>query len=331
VPRHPGLFGVGIGTITVYDRSAPTLDYDDDPPRVLSDERVISTQIWYPTSGKPAKAPIQKAAPDRSSGPFPVILFAHGYAVTPHTYMPLLSAWVEAGFVVVAPVFPVDNFYEWRAEGGGSAPEADISNEPVDVVDVLDSVARRAKRPVGLLSHLVDLSKLALAGQSDGASVVAALEYSSSYRADLALLPHRPLAVGIFSGQKLGDDAIYGAPSPAPALLDVQSDADNCNSTQVATQLYDAIAPSSSPRYFLELLGADHLGPYEGQQPWFTSVRTTSTVFFENALDTSRSAGAAALESAGRRAGVSNLLSSMALSLPATAEDSVCGVPSPNP
>ncbi|NNN09190.1 MAG: chlorophyllase, partial [Acidimicrobiaceae bacterium] len=35
-----------------------------------------------------------------------MIVFAHGYDVSPDIYSALLNSWVRAGFVVVAPFFP---------------------------------------------------------------------------------------------------------------------------------------------------------------------------------------------------------------------------------
>ena len=52
-------------------------------------------------------------APDRTlpvtfwlpdgSGPFPLVVFSHGYAVTPDFYAPMLERWAAAGYVVAAP------------------------------------------------------------------------------------------------------------------------------------------------------------------------------------------------------------------------------------
>ena len=45
--------------------------------------------------------------PDATHGPYPLVLFAHGYDVTPDFYAPLLERWAAAGYVVAAPVFPI--------------------------------------------------------------------------------------------------------------------------------------------------------------------------------------------------------------------------------
>ena len=67
-------------------------------------------------------------------GPFPLIVFGHGFGVTPGMYIALLRAWARAGFVVAAPLFPGENP---RAPGGPTA--TDLPNEPRDMSFVITS------------------------------------------------------------------------------------------------------------------------------------------------------------------------------------------------
>ncbi len=55
----------------------------------------------------------------------PLIVFGHGFAVTPAYYWRLLRSWAQAGYVVAAPVFPLENQH---APGGPN--EADLANQP---------------------------------------------------------------------------------------------------------------------------------------------------------------------------------------------------------
>src|SRR3954469_9347624 len=57
-----------------------------------SSTRVLPTTVWYPV--------------DTQNGPYPLVMFAHGYGVTPATYAALLSRIAEAGYVVAAPTYP---------------------------------------------------------------------------------------------------------------------------------------------------------------------------------------------------------------------------------
>ena len=71
--------------------------------------RSLTTIIRYPAVGSPSRNDRLVAAPAKSAGPFPLIVFAHGFNITPTPYAPMLRAWVRAGFVVAAPIFPLTN------------------------------------------------------------------------------------------------------------------------------------------------------------------------------------------------------------------------------
>jgi predicted dienelactone hydrolase len=58
-------------------------------------------------------------------GPHPLVVFAHGFALSPGTYGRLLDAWAVAGYVVAAPIFPLTNS---AAPGGPN--ESDLINHP---------------------------------------------------------------------------------------------------------------------------------------------------------------------------------------------------------
>ncbi|HZC30192.1 MAG TPA: hypothetical protein VE261_01660, partial [Gaiellaceae bacterium] len=60
--------------------------------------------------------------------PAPLVVFAHGFALTPGTYASLLTAWARAGFVVAAPAFPVE-----KANAPGGPDENDLVHEPADI------------------------------------------------------------------------------------------------------------------------------------------------------------------------------------------------------
>src|SRR5690242_18539158 len=70
--------------------------------------RSLDTVVRYPAVG----------------GPYPLIVFAHGYALTPATYRRLLLAWTAAGYVVAAPAFPLE-----KADAAGGPDESDLVNE----------------------------------------------------------------------------------------------------------------------------------------------------------------------------------------------------------
>ena len=251
--------------------------------------RILTTEIRYPTvrGSAGSETPGARAA---TGGPFPVIVFAHGFDVSPSYYTPLLDAWVRAGFVVVSPIFPDASTEIIASIGGpesteGIHAEDDETYEPGDIPFVLKQLASVAAVGSGsVLSGVVNLSEIGMAGQSDGANVVAALSYGSYYSADLAAMPARPKAVEILSGQALtpytGGTNSYSATASSPALLQVQSNADACNTPQLATDLFAQL--SGAPVHLFEtLVGAPHLDPYVGTGRWASVVEKVTTEFFE--------------------------------------------------
>ncbi len=121
--------GVGVTVLTFVDHSRTVvLDHRREP-------RTLVVVVRYPELG---------AVPARAAGPYPLIVFAHGFNVTPATYSDLLADWARAGYVVAAPVFPLEN-----ADAPGGPDESDLVNEPADMSFVVTKLlAARARRAV---------------------------------------------------------------------------------------------------------------------------------------------------------------------------------------
>lgn len=280
----PAVFGVGFAEETLVNPTGTAVDYATGGTM----PRTLVTEIRYPTlAGSGAGA-----RPAHAGGPFPLIVFAHGYAVTPDNYETLLDAWVRAGFVVVAPLFPDENGREVAALGGpdssaGSRAENDLYEEPSDLAYLVNEVAAQAAHPApaggGVLYHLVDPSRLVLAGQSDGADAVAALVYDSAYAGDFESMADKPRAVGVLSGAEMGPSADYRVPAPAPFLVVAQSATDECNFPQMSTQLYDRLGEGAG-KWFLETLDSTHLGPYATESAAGMVVQATTAELFDFAV-----------------------------------------------
>lgn len=286
---RPSAYEVGIETFDWVDHSRVTLN-PADPGGPGTAGRVLTTQIRYPTVRGSATGETPGAAPATADGPFPVVLFAHGYDLSPSYYEALLDAWVRAGFIVVSPVFPDENTATVNADGGPYSTEGidaqyDVENEPGDLAYVLgqfDSLV--AKGSGSRLSGMAETSAVVLAGQSDGANVVGALEFGSAFAAVRAALPVVPKAVAILSGQELipytGGVNTYAATASSPPVLQVQSLADTCNGTSEALDLFSRL--TADPTHLLMVLdGATHLDPYTGVPPWAALVEQATTHFFE--------------------------------------------------
>ena len=282
-PVPAGVTGVGVARCTFVDASRSVVDYGTRPPSVGAHERTLVTEIRYPAmtgaSGEVAGAPAAARA-----GGYPTVVFAHGYDLTPDRYDALLDAWVRAGFVVAAPIFPDENASAVAAAERNT--EGDLDNEPADLAFVTralvaDTATRSATCPVAY--GLVDAGELALAGQSDGADAVATLLYSGAkdptgtpYAARRAGLGVR--AALVLSGSEESVDAPYRDDEPAMPMLTVQSSGDECNPEEDAVDLFRAV---TGPHHFFYLLaGAHHLPPYDGSDPAaFTAVAAVTTRF----------------------------------------------------
>jgi dienelactone hydrolase len=232
-------------------------------PGARTAARTLLTYVRYPTAGAPG-SDLAGAAPATGRGPFPLIVFAHGFAVTPATYARLLRSWTSAGYVVAAPVFPLEN-----AGAPGGPQEADLVNEPTDISFVISRVLAAAA-PGGPLAGLVDPARIAVAGQSDGAEAALAAAYSRRW-AD-----PRVRAAVILSGAEMSGIGGYRFAPGSPPLLAVQGTADTSNEPRFTYAYFRA---ARRPKYLLRLIGAQHLPPYTSQQPQLGIVERLSAAF----------------------------------------------------
>lgn len=141
-------YAVGTRTLTFVDPSRTTSANGSFGGAA---SRTLPTELWYPATD---------GAPDKEHGPYPLVLFAHGYAVTPDFYAPMLERWAAAGYVVAAPVFPI------LSGSDGGASHVDYEKTFGDASFVISQV-------LGLgggepLAGMVDPDRIAAAGHSDG-------------------------------------------------------------------------------------------------------------------------------------------------------------------
>jgi hypothetical protein len=292
-PPPPTSFQVGIRTVTWVEPTGVAVN----PATHQSSPRTLVTEIRYPTLAGANGTETSNAPPSIRYGPYPVVVFAHGFNTDPSTYKVLLDSWVSAGFVVVAPVFPEENAATITSLGGpdsylGDMAEGDLPNEPGDLAFVVSQVLAWSQgsppantgpsADASFLRGLANPSDLALAGQSDGGDAVAGLVFGAHYQGMYGAMPVHPRAVLVLSGAEIpGIPSTYGSPTPAPDTLVVQSATDQCNLPQESTILYNTLA---GPKWFLELDNATHLGPYVGNSPAAPVVQRVTTDFIDMAL-----------------------------------------------
>lgn len=286
-PPRPTEFGVGVRTVTWDESKGFTPNYY---LQITTPGRILKVQILYPTLHASATASLPAHVPSSYPayryGPYPVIVFAHGYGVDPNTYRALLVSWATAGYVVLAPFFP-DTSAEGIEAQHGVDTELDMFNQPADVAFVVSQVRDagrgKASPSASFLVGLVDSGEVILAGQSDGADTVAALVYDHAYSSSFASMGTRPSAVALLSGAEWTRDGdVYSArPGGGPPALVVQSLTDACNYPSDSSQLYNMMR---GKKWFLALDDATHLGPYVGIGAAAVTVKKVTLAFFDLAL-----------------------------------------------
>jgi dienelactone hydrolase len=195
-----------------------------------SPERTLVTSFWYPAD----------------PGTYPLVLFSHGYAVTPDFYEPMLRRWAAAGYVVAAPTYPILSGIP------GGASHTDYEETFADTSFVITQVlGLGTDDPVGAR---VDHDRIAAAGHSDGEVVsfgVGFLQCCRDARIDAVI----PMA-GDLSNANNPHVRDTGIP-----VLHVMETGDE----------YDPYGPSiawdrenlTAPRWLLTLDGATHVPPYQ--------------------------------------------------------------------
>jgi len=257
-PRPHPPFAVGLRVVTFVDHSR-TIPISGLPPQ----PRTLVTLIRYPAQGAPGGVDAAGAAPLRAAGPFPLVVFGHGYDETPVPYAGLLQAWARAGYVVAAPVFPLEN-----ANAPGGPNESDLVNQPRDVSFLIS-------RLEALLGGLINSREIAVAGQSDGGETALAVAYNRYF------LDRRVSAAVILSGAKIPGVGGFDFPRPSPPLLATQGTADPINPPSFTSAFFDVAPP---PKYLLTMFGAPHLGPYTDEQPQLGIVERVSVAFLDRYL-----------------------------------------------
>jgi dienelactone hydrolase len=264
-PKPSGQFAVGKTVVHLVDTSRPIHLADG-----ATIPRTLVTFVRYPASGSPGGPDRSNAAPARLAGPFPLIVFGHGFIEYPGLYAPILDAWARAGYVVAAPVFPLSN-----PGAPGGATEADLPNQPADMSFIISRMLSASRAAGGVLSGLIAAKEVAVAGQSDGGDTALAVAYDPPYK------DSRVDAAVILSGAEIPSVSPFTIAPGGPPLLATQGTADVINPPSYTSAFYD---PAPAPKYLLQLLGASHLPPYSTEEPQLRIVEQVTTAFLDGAL-----------------------------------------------
>jgi fermentation-respiration switch protein FrsA (DUF1100 family) len=211
-------------------------------------ERPLATTVYYPKN---------------AAGPFPVVVFGHGFGGTPTAYAALLKRWAAAGFVVAAPAFP-------HTAWGVAQPDLlDVVNQPADVGAVLSGLV--ALPSSDALRKILDPSRAAVAGHSAGAITALGV-----FTDDGPEKRDKRFSAGIvLAGNSIGvGTAFSGASAP---LLFVHAADDPVVPFWTGLGAYDAVP---WPRAMLKLTGQEHTAPYLSKSDKQYAVVASTTVDF---------------------------------------------------
>ncbi len=250
-------YRIATTSLTLHEPSAPG---DATTTVAGAPVRVLPVVVRYPTAASSAAA--------TPGARFPLIVFSAGFDIDGEAYGPLLDGLARAGFVVASPTFPSTD------PSDGTVNETDIVNHPGDLRYVIGALAHSATQPSSPLHGVLDARHVAVVGHSDGGDVsFAAAENSCCDSA------HIDAAV-ILSGAELSAFGGRYAARRMPLLV-VQGSVDTINVPGCSAQLYDG-APQ--PKYYLDVLGADHQQPYLYPGPLRDGVVSTVTAFLRRYL-----------------------------------------------
>jgi dienelactone hydrolase len=220
--------------------------------------------IWYPTPGDPDAPAEPDARPDRSVGAYPLVVFVHGYAVTPAFYEELLRRWAAAGYVVAAATYP-----------GG---DDDYGLQFVDTWFLTTQLLQTFGRASGShpLGGIVDPERVAVAGHSNGEAIAYGMGYLQCCR------DSRVKAVIALAGD-LGNINNPVQRDNGVPILHVLGEADELQPYGNAIQWdRDNLTP---PRWSVTLVGGAHAPPYRSPaSSHFDGVVTITTDFLDGTL-----------------------------------------------
>lgn len=258
---EPTQGGVGRATATFVDRSRSTSDGNGGPRAC----RALVTVIRIPAGSTPA----------------PMIVAAHGLDGDPSALRDLLDVWARAGYVVVAPTFPITP----KDEEGSSLRSESVA-QARDLRFVIDRMLSGNRPGASPWSGRIDADHIGAAGMSLGGLAVYGVT-----TATCCTDPRVRAAVLLAAVYRELPHSEHH-PNEVPMLLE-HGDADRGYHNSV--RAYDELV---APKWFVTLHGARHAPPFEVPRGPEKPIVDATTVDFWNLTLRGDRASAADLRSA---------------------------------
>lgn len=186
------------------------------------------------------------AAPDTEDGPYPVVLFSHGFAGFPEQSADLVVHLASWGFVVIAP-----DHVERSLSGllGTAAAGVERRDDPEVLSASLDATIADSKNGGSPLASMLDLEKVAVAGHSAGA--YAAYREASSEPRVKAFISY-----SLGTGQPDAQGKVPEVPIPKVPGLVMLGEADGIIPADTTREVYGKM---TGPKALVEIADAGHL------------------------------------------------------------------------
>lgn len=142
----PGDLGLSSEPLALIDNTRATLANGEFPGQAF---RALNGEVWFPDN--------------RDQGPYPLIVYSHGFMSSVSEAEYLVEFLVPKGYVVAAVDYPLSN-------GGspGGPTVNDVINQPGDASFVLDHLLARNTTEGDSLFGMIDPQRIAAAGLSLG-------------------------------------------------------------------------------------------------------------------------------------------------------------------
>jgi dienelactone hydrolase len=275
-PQARGTFEVAEGRDTWVDDTRPTPAHGGEPELP---ERTLDVVVH---------------APEGEPGPWPLVVFGHGSSRAGDHYAGTLEAWASAGYVVVAPDFPLSS----EGTPGGTKYD-EVESQTADVSFLVDEAVARFG-PDGTdpdLAGVVDPERIGVGGQSFGAMTALGVGFNACCADD------RIDAVTEFAGIWFPLSSEEQDPSTTDRpLLMVHGGADDGVVYADAVEDWETVI--DAPGAFITLTGAQHDdGYFDGPVDARGTVVTDASLAFWDAHLKDDPEGMARVEAAVDEAG----------------------------
>ncbi len=239
-------------------------------PNPASSVRNLPISIWYPAANGATSSGDTFWAPARA-GHFPLIVFAAGYNSNPETYQPFLHAIAAQGYIVAAPLFPIEAAIDGAAPAGRSNTE--ILNQMYDMSATITQMVSYANTSGNFLSWAMNATNIGVIGHSDGAMTVAGMTMSTSFS------DPRIKAVAVMAGA--GPMGLsWNKRKVVPTMVE-QATQDPYNSPSNSDWLFNAVTGS---RDYLTVSGYYHIWPLIGDDAVADATRRSVIDHFNGVL-----------------------------------------------